>query len=268
MVTPMSAAELPAVLRTLRPAHVRNAALGGIGVLLVIGLLLVARRLAGALSLDLAIWPLTITLLAAAVFILGGRAAWRHFGVVTAKDLELAFAWAGTAAILLLSIGCAWPSTESFAWVMALPLLVFDHFSRVAFLNTRNSSRGVHPRGPSGETVATSDVPPLTPPFEEGESEGAPLQQLTRVRNAEGIESIHGTLTADISAGQRHATLHVGFCPPLEGSPTIEVEVVDGPDATVKVVQAFAHGARFELRLAEPADEECRVAIEFAASPV
>jgi hypothetical protein len=276
MVTPMSAAELPAVLRFARPATVRNAALIGVGALFAIGLLIAARRIAGALTVDLSVAPLTATLLVAAAIVLGGRAAWRRAGVVAANDVELIYAWMGTAAIVLLSIGCAWPAAESFAWLLPLPLLFGDHFSRVAFLNTRDASGGVHPRGPREASVAdshsnvmeASGVLPLTPPFEGGELEGEPLQQLTRVRDAEGVESIHGTLHAELAAGQRHATLHVGFCPPLEGSPTIEVEVIDGPDATVKVVQAFAHGARFELRLAEPAEEPCRARIEFAASPV
>jgi hypothetical protein len=267
----MSTAELRSVRRFPRPAVVRNGALVGVGALFAIGLLIVARRMAGALTVDLSVAPLTATLLVAAAIVLGGRAAWRRAGVVAANDVELIYAWMGTAANVLLSIGCAWPGAEGFAWLLPLPLLFGDHFSRVAFLNTRDASRGVHPRGPSGpsgESVATSGVPPLTPSFEGEETEGEPLQQLTRVRSAEGVESIHGTLHAEFAAGQRHVTLHAGFCPPLEGLPAIEVEVVDGPDATAKVVQAFAHGARFELRLAEPAEEACRVAIEFAASPV
>jgi hypothetical protein len=263
----MSASEPPAVLRFARPAIVRNAALVGVGALFAIGLLIAARRIAGALTVDLSVAPLTVTLLVAAAIVLGGRAAWRRAGVVAANDVELIYAWMGTAAIVLLSIGCAWPGADGFAWLLPLPLLFGDHFSRVAFLNTRDASRGVHPRGPTGDVVETADVPPLAPLVEEEESENAPLQKLTRVRDAEGVESIHGVLTADIAAGQRHATLHVGFCPPLEGQPTVEVEVADGPDATVKVVQAFAHGARFELRLGEPAEEACRVTIEFAASP-
>jgi hypothetical protein len=263
----MNTAELPIELRFARPAIVRAAAFVGVGALLAIGLLITARRIAGALTLNLGVAPLVVTLLLAAVIVLGGRAALRRVGVATAKDIELAFAWAGTAAILLTSIGCAWPGADSYAWLLPLPLLVGDHFSRVAFLNARDAGRGIHPRGRSGEAVETGGVAPHARPFEEGEAEATPLQQLTRVRDAEGIESIHGTLHAEFAAGQRHVTLHVGFCPPLEGLPAIEVEVVDGPDATAKVVQAFAHGARFELRLAEPAEDACRVAIEFAASP-
>lgn len=93
------------------------------------------------------------------------------------------------------------------------------------------------------------------------------LQQLTRIRDEAGVETIFGTLRAEFAAGQRHATLHVGFCPPLAGRPAIEADPADGPDATVKVVQSLAHGTRLEVRLATPAAEDCSVLIEFTASP-
>jgi hypothetical protein len=90
-------------------------------------------------------------------------------------------------------------------------------------------------------------------------------QQLTRVRDESGAETIRGTLRADFIPGQRHATLHVGFCPPLAALPKIAAEPTDGPDATIKIVQAFAHGARLDVRLEDPADEPCSVLIEFTA---
>ena len=93
------------------------------------------------------------------------------------------------------------------------------------------------------------------------------MQRLVRVRDADGGEAIHGTLRAEFVAGQRHATLYVGFCPPLERLPVVEVEVVDGPDAAVKVVQALAHGVQLELRLAEPAEEACSATVEICATP-
>ena len=93
------------------------------------------------------------------------------------------------------------------------------------------------------------------------------LQQLTRIRNDAGVESIFGTLRAEFAPGQRHATLHVGFCPPLAGTPAIEADPAEGPDATVKVMQAFAHGARLEVRLAALATEPCSVLLEITATP-
>lgn len=91
------------------------------------------------------------------------------------------------------------------------------------------------------------------------------LQQLFRVRNAAGQETIYGTLRADFESGQRNASLYVGFCPPLAHPPRVEAEPVDGPAATLKVVQALAHGARVDLRLDRPAGAECHVLVDLAA---
>jgi hypothetical protein len=253
-----------AALRTSRPAAARNVAIIALAALTAVGLLLTLRRIAGALTADLGILPLTATLLVAAAIVLGGRALWRQSGVMAPPRVERAFAWGGTAAILLVSIGCAWPSAASLAWLLALPLFAGDHFSRIAFLNTTPASRGLHPRGPS---IEPSELRPLSEGAENATPEVEVLQELTRTRDARGVESIRGQLRADFAAGQRHTTLHVGFCPPLERLPVVEVEIADGPDAVVKVVQAFAHGARLELRLSEPADEPCEVIVELCATP-
>ena len=91
------------------------------------------------------------------------------------------------------------------------------------------------------------------------------LQQLFRIRNAAGEETIYGTLRADFEGGQRNASLYVGFCPPLTHPPRVEAEPVDGPAATLKVVQALAHGARVDLRLDRPANQDCHVMVDLAA---
>jgi hypothetical protein len=49
--------------------------------------------------------------------------------------------------------------------------------------------------------------------------------------------------------------------------PRIEVGTVDGPEAEVKVSQAFAHGARLELRLSEAHQEACGVVVDLTAKP-
>jgi hypothetical protein len=61
--------------------------------------------------------------------------------------------------------------------------------------------------------------------------------------------------------------LHVGFCPPLARLPVIEVEAGDGPEAELKVGAAYCHGARVEVRLREPAEEDCSVLVEMVAAP-
>jgi hypothetical protein len=259
----MNAATTPTIPLLSRTEAVRAAVVGGVAALAAIGLLLVTRRAAGAVTAELSGWSLLACLMLAAAVVFGGRMAWRQFG---ATRFDVALAWGGTSALVLFSIGCAWPNTESYWWLLWLPLIAVDRFFRRAYLNDA-ASRGARPRGLTRVAIVAPRVPPLAPPFQGGETEGDILQSIVRVRDSDGVESIRGTLRAEFAAGQRHATLFVGFCPPLARLPDVEVEVVDGPDAAVKVVQALAHGAQLELRLAEPAEEACSATVEICATP-
>lgn len=237
----------------------------GAVVLGAIGLLLLARRASGSISTELDVASLTATLALAAVVVFGGRFVWDRLRQGVATRFDGVFAWFGTAALLLLCLGAAWPSSQSWAWLLWLPLVGADWYSRTWFLRQREAYPGFE--------VERSGNPPLSPPFEEAELEtedddgASVLQVVRRVRNADGVESVRGTLQAEFIAGQRHATLYVGFCPQLARLPDLEAEVVDGPDASLKVVQAFAHGARLDVRLSEPAEEPCSVVVEFVAIP-
>ncbi len=98
------------------------------------------------------------------------------------------------------------------------------------------------------------------------------LQRLARVRDAEGVESIRGELRAEFAVGQRHAVLHVGFCPPMARLPVVEarVKTIEGSvklPAEVRVVQAFCHGARLEVKLAEAAKGAAAALIDVGAKP-
>jgi hypothetical protein len=252
----MDAATTPKIPLLSRTEAVRAAVVSGVAAVAAIGLLLVTRRAAGAVTAELGAWSLLASLMLAVAVVFGGRIAWRQF---SATRFDSALAWGGTASIILLCVGCAWPNTESYWWLLWLPFVGTDHFSRRQFLKSA-ASRSARPRGPKAEAIAA-------PNFEDGESDGDVLQTIVRSRDADGVESIRGTLRAEFAAGQRHATLFVGFCPPLARLPDIEVEVVDGPDATVKVVQALAHGVQLELRLAEPAEEACFATVEICATP-
>ena len=218
-------------------------------------MLLVIRRAAGAVTTELSAWSLLASLVLAAAVVVGGRVAWRRYG---ATQFDSALAWGGAAALMLFCLGCAWPSVDSYWWLLWLPLVAVDHVSRQRFLRGGGSRR---------DRMEAPKIPALAPPFQGGEFEGVVVQSLERVHDACGGESIRGTLRADFVAGQRHAALYVGFCPPLERLPDVEVEVVDGPDAAVKVVQALAHGVQLELRLAEPAEEACMATVEICATP-
>jgi hypothetical protein len=74
-------------------------------------------------------------------------------------------------------------------------------------------------------------------------------QQITRARLDDGVEVLHGLLRGDFAPGQRSQSLHVAFCPPLERTPEIKVEQIEGPRASLKVGEVQSYGARMDLRL-------------------
>ena len=256
---------MDAATRLLSPASRAEYVRLGVGAstmsLAAIGLLLISRRVAGAFAADLGAGRLALTLLLAAAIVCGGRVLWRRAGgELSSSDLPLA--WTGSLALWLLCLGCAPPSAENFAWLLWTPLVVADHFSRLAFLGVDRKARARTVSPTSGAIVA-----PLDDIDEIDAATECVLQQLTRIRTDDGAETIRGTVRAEFAVGQQHATLHVGFCPPLAQLPEVAAEPCDGPEAEVKVVQSLAHGARLEVRLPEPANEPCSVCVEFAAIP-
>jgi hypothetical protein len=231
-----------------RQAILRNGAVVGVVSLLALGFLLAARRLAGGFTTVLPTPQLIGVAVVVAAVVVGCRMAWRQAG--RDRWLDQFIAWGNCVGISLVAIGCSYPESGITAWphwLIWTPLLVGDQVLR-RFL-----------------VAASRPAPTSTPPVPSLDDQGHVTQQLTRTRDDAGAETIHGTLRADLLAGQRHATLHVGFCPPLATLPKIAAEPMDGPDATVKIVQAFAHGARLDIRLEDPADEPCHVLIEFTA---
>lgn len=252
-----------------RVGVVRWGAAVGVVVLAAMGTLLAARRFAGALDEDLPWSALAPTAALAGALVLAGRMAWRRSvgdsSPPVGRFAELTFAWGGSIALVLLAVGCS-DFGRTRDWVLWLPLIAADQFHRHWFLHgvwfpgaaprQREPVLGLYDPGAAANgTAATLD------------DDGQVLQQLVRVRDATGHESVRGTLHAEFAAGQRTATLHVGFCPPLERLPRVEGRPSDSTATQVKVVQALAHGARLEVRLSEPAVKPCSVLIDFSASP-
>ncbi len=231
----------------------RRAILGALAALTALGALLAARRLAGAFDAALPAPQLLAVAMIAGVASIGGRQLWRQIsdpitGPVP-RPIELFVGLSGAVSLLLLALGCS--AGRAGEWLLWLPLLIADQASAWAFFKSAR-------RVPSRATA---------PPLNVDTDDDCVLQQLVRVRDADGVEVVRGSLRADFIPGQRHATLHVGFCPPLASLPEVAAEPADGPDATVKVVQAFAHGARLEVRLAKAAAAPCHVLIDLSAAP-
>ena len=92
------------------------------------------------------------------------------------------------------------------------------------------------------------------------------VQQVTRVRDTDGGESLHGVLRGDFAPGERNQNLHIAFCPPLAAVPEFTFEQVEGPSATIKAGQVEMFGARLEVRLDAPPREAAQVLVEFSAA--
>ncbi len=87
-------------------------------------------------------------------------------------------------------------------------------------------------------------------------------QQFVRSTDPELGEIIHGKWRARFQMGQRTESIHLSFCPPLAAAPQLEVETVSGPAATTKPSLVVPHGARIDIRLDQPAEQQSDVVLE------
>lgn len=74
------------------------------------------------------------------------------------------------------------------------------------------------------------------------------VQQITRLRTAEGDDLLQGRLSVRLAPGQRTAVAHVVFAPPFQRLPRWYVEQEAGPAAQVRTAQLLPYGARVEVR--------------------
>lgn len=94
---------------------------------------------------------------------------------------------------------------------------------------------------------------------------GNVVQQVVRRIEADGAESIRGRVRIDVAPQQRTAVAHVAFCPPLKKRPVCAAELVGGPSGSVRVTHVYVYGARFEVRLDQPASQSALGQLEFVA---
>lgn len=230
----------------LSPRAIAGFVIGALAMFNGLALFLVVRRMMGAFTGDLPFLMLVVTGLVTFVIVTGLRTLWRHsFLEATPYDHWIYNRWMMGSSWLTLPLLALGLSTTPRDWLLWLPLIAADQFlSRGKLFTSFSSAKTATP------TQLADDQ----------------IQQITRTRDAVGQETIHATLRADFQMGQRHATVYVGFCPPLATVPEITAEAADENVSECKIVQAFPHGARIDLRLASPAWEETSVTICLTAS--
>jgi hypothetical protein len=231
----------------------RFAASALVALMAFVAVVLVARRLAGALRTPLpwlALFAIGMALAATAVAV---DRLWPS-GRSRASLLKMALP---IALSLTISVALSLPDA---GWALLLlwapPLVVQTAW------HARAWSRGLttHPLTTHHSPLGFPENATANP------AAGDVVQHFVRSISADGRETIAGAVCANFAAGQRTANVHIAFCPPLAAVPELEFEQTEGPAARVRLGQALAHGARLEVRLEEPARESERVWIEFRAA--
>lgn len=222
---------------------------------LAIGLFLIQRRISGALSTPLpAPWLITT-----GAFVAAWAVAVRKLSHATLALTALAFV-----AILLIALACSYPGARIVDWLV-WPTVMF--VAALFATDHRSAPTADHAIAGGAHNVVSFPVLNRIDAEIEVETEHEQvLQQITRIRSADGTEAIRAALVAEFNAGERQATLYIAFCPPFERLPQVEADLDDDLEATVKLTQVLHNGAQIEIRLAEPAEELWNVSIELFAA--
>ena len=247
-----------------------------VGLLFAVAVLVLSRRLAGALSTALDTASLSAVGVTRAVMAGAARRLWR----VAAPRLGPSAA-DGVVAVLpsLMLAACGGalclPGTPGVGLVIFWGLLIGEElwaWRRIAGEKVRRKRPPVQqipqPEQEPEPVAASPDEPPsqpLPPPAASAVPGQDVLQQLTRSQTAEGVEQLSGWLRTPFSVGQRTASVHVAFCPPFPKTPQLEVEQLDGPPSRIKTAQLLPHGTRLDLKLTRAAEMPMAVLLQFSA---
>jgi hypothetical protein len=262
---------LPATEGTWRIVSGRDAACRWAGpqvvlatavLLVVVGLVLISRRAVGALAAPLPPLQLVTTAIVVAAWAWTIRAVWWRWMPIGTGPADRLVQWTPSVGLLLVATACSWPGSRWIDWVVWLPIVASEWCgAKLHAIPARPSAlRRTVPGSP-----AVTDVPRATksgPPADEEQT----LQELTRVRQADGSEMVYGTLAAQFAPGARVVTLHAAFCPPFARLPRVEADVGDGPEAIVKIVQVLTNGVRIDVQLARAAERAECVTVEMSAT--
>jgi hypothetical protein len=220
------------------------------------------RRLSGAVEMPLD-WRM---LLAAAALVAAtagaARASWTRWtrGQLAPRRLRW---FDGLVSLGVLAAGGALslPGSPPAGLVLLWALLIVEE--SWAWVPVRKWFRGrVVPAPGTPETQPGED--PADP---RAVPSGDVIQQFTRRRAADGTEMLSGWLRVALCAGQRTASIHLSFCPPLDRAPQLVVHQREGPPARVKASQVLPYGARLDLKLVEAAEAAGYVLLEFSTHP-
>ena len=235
-----------------------------LGLLTAAALMVVARRLAGALANPLEPATLLTTGILVAAAAAAIRLGWFFSPAHPARRLDRAVMLLTSLSVAALGAGLCLPDTPAVGKFLLCTLLGAEESWAWAW-HIRHSISLPVPRPPSPAPTPRARLS-LDPDVAVLPEEVT--QQLTRSQAADGAEELSGWLRTAFAAGQRTGSIHVAFCPPFAATPELEVEQLDGPEARIKTAQLLPYGARLDLKLAAAAEEPTSVLLQFSARTV
>ena len=241
-------------------------------------LILVSRRLAGALAHPLEPAMLLAVAAMAAAAAAAIRLTWLSPAPATAPpSIDRAVMILTSVAVAALAAGLCLPGTSAAGLFLVWALLgaeeswAWGRRLRGGFGAASSPEQHAVPVVPTQVGASRPPRGALSPramPILDAEDATLPrgvTQQLTRSQAADGTEELSGWLRIAFVAGQRTGSLHVAFCPPFAATPELAVEQLDGPEVRIKTAQLMPYGARLDLKLAASADEPTSVLLQFSA---
>ncbi len=240
----------------------------------MLALVLLSRRLAGQWQ------PLPSLMLLSAglvlvIFAQLWRIGWQANGTPREPVWHQWLGRIGPSVILFcFAIAFSVPGTSILGLVLFWLLIVGTESYVVRQYATPRQRREVATPVPNEVALTLEDA------IEDAEDESGELlpgdvwQQITR-HSTESVETVTCLLRVPFAVGEQTHTVHVAFCPPLEGRLTSRCEHVDGAACEIKVSLVESFGARLEVKRRGPlalADEavvllEARGATESIARP-
>ena len=256
LVAPLTAAHLTVVLRVAFAAIV-----GGVG---FVALILLARRLSGALSQPLEFGPAVgvALLLAGSSWLLrmaAIRLAVNEWQIQALIATMTAITWTIMVALTLANMS---PLAVLALW---LPVVATEIAWRVLPRAEREGSRGAGEQGSrSGEGEEQAGRRTREQARAEAELPANVWQQLVRVRDGE-VERVSGVLRLDFAAEEQTTALHLAFSPPLAREPRVELAAIDAAGVTVRATDCRTYGVRLEAKRGRETGSELSVLVKLTA---
>lgn len=180
---------------------------------------------------------------------------------LTAADLLITFSVLAIALALSIRGTPLWGLC--LAWLMIIAAEVAPRLARFRIPPSAPLDSPALTAQPSTPIAVDDEI--NEPEIAEPEIPPGLIQQLTRVV-ADGRESIHALLKADIAPLDRLAVVHIAFCPPLSDQPELSAHAPDCEDAEIRLTQTESFGARLEVRLPAVSESPRSLLIEILGS--